>query len=359
MNPYPDSGFVAEAMQSLRDDAVLRHDLIKTFRLMRWYFWIHGQRAPTALGSAITALAHPSTARYEDQLLPLAIDMRLALKEFQRNVHRSSLRGPRQGLTDTPYIKLDLLLLRTLRNLDSITDNKPFASLEDLKILPSQSLHALHFIKVAAELLPKPNRFDTYYHANLYEGKALLRTAVQWHQIDEDAINAVMGQTQADTRRTASSHLSFLALHDLILLEKDPVLCFKYQKLFEEQAQPMRQDGNAMLEAMEAEVGIGAKQLGLAWEALALYQTDRRGLGEEYWKDNRKILVQAFGGEVNGQAREVVPLDLRPRDAFLWQRSAHSIIGDQKDWLYPPLDYLFAYWLATNAASLDAVTEKS
>ena len=79
-------------------------------------------------------------------------------------------------LSETPYIKLDLLLLRALRNLDADTGGRRLNSVEDLKILPSQSLHALHFLKVAGELLPKPNRFDQYYRANLYDGKALLRT---------------------------------------------------------------------------------------------------------------------------------------------------------------------------------------
>ena len=60
---------------------------------------------------------------------------------------------------------------------------------------------------------------------------------------DKDALTAVLGQTEVDTRRTASSHLSYLALHDLILLEKDPITRFKYQKLFEEQYRPMRSDG--------------------------------------------------------------------------------------------------------------------
>src|ERR1019366_8545456 len=184
------------------------------------------------------------------------------------------------------------------------------------------------------EALPKPNCYDAYYRANLFEGKALLRTAVQWHQIDEDSLAIVLGATEADTRRTSSSHLSFLALHDLILLEKDPILRFKYQKLFEEQFQPMRQDENAMIEAMHAAVGLSTKQLGMAWYALSRYPIDRRGKGDVFWKENRKELLTAFGGEVNGQAREPVPPDLRPRDAFLWQRSAHSISGDQKDWLY-------------------------
>src|SRR5438309_698534 len=159
-------------------------------------------------------------------------------------------------------------------------------------------------------MLPKPNRFEAYYRANLYEGKALLRTAVQWHQMDEDALAAIRGETEADARRTASAHLSYLALHDLILLDKDPIVRFKYQKLFEAQYRPMRTDGNAMIVAMHAADGLSIQQLGLAWWSLDRYPLDRRGKGDAYWKENRKELVTAFGGEVNGQAREPLPPDL-------------------------------------------------
>ena len=159
-------------------------------------------------------------------------------------------------------------------------------------------------------------------------------------------MSAVLGDTEADTRRTASAHVSYLALHDLILLEKDPVVRFQYQKLFEAQFGPMRTDGNAMIDAMHAGVGLSARQLGMALWALDRYPLDRRGKGDAYWKENRKALLARYGGEVNHQAREALPPDLRPRDAFIWQRSAHSIRGDQEGWLYPPLDYLFAYWLA-------------
>ncbi len=349
LNPYPGPGFMKEAAQDLRTKRSLRRDVMKTLRFARWYFWIHGQRPPPAFARLIQELKSPSALQLESEVVPVLNDLHAAVKILQKNVHRSALRGPRDGLSDTPYIKLDLLLLRALNNLETNTQGRPITSIEDLKILPSQSLHALHFLKVAAEALPKPNRFDDYYHANLYEGKALLRTAIQWHQIDEDAVTAALGQTAADTSRTASSHLSYLALHDLILLEKDPITRFKYQKLFETQYQPMRSDGNAMIDAMHAFVGLSPKQLGLAWWSLDRYPVDRRGKGEAYWRENRKALVAAFGGELNRQAREPLPPDLRPRDAFLWQRSAHSIRGDKEGWLYPPLDYLFAYWLARTA----------
>src|SRR5205085_8257857 len=71
MNPYPAAGFVSETVRSLKEDAVLRRRLLKAFRMMRWYFWLHGQKAPPALGQAIVALQQPDTARCEGRLLPL------------------------------------------------------------------------------------------------------------------------------------------------------------------------------------------------------------------------------------------------------------------------------------------------
>ncbi len=359
LSPYPSKYFVAEAVQEIRQNAVLRRDIAKALKYLRWYFWMHGQKPTKGFLRFTQVLKNPDAYNVEEELLPFLNSMWSALKKIQYNIHAGALRGPRQGLTDTPYIKLDLLLLRALHQLQDATDGKSIRSFEEFKVLPSQSIHSLHFIKVAAEAFPKPNRYDTFYRANLYEGKALLRTAMQWEMIDEDVMTAILGETEASTARSSSSHLGYLALHNLILLEADPLVRFKYQKLFEAKYAPMKIDGNAMLDAMQAAVGLSTQQLGLAWWSLGRYPVDRRGKGEAFWRANKEELVAVFGGVVNRKARDPLPPDLRPRDAFIWQRSARSIYGDAQDWLYPPLDYLFAYWLARSAASLDAAPENS
>lgn len=359
LRPGLSKTMMQEALGDLREKPALRRQWIRLLQLARGYYWMHWQRPPKGFDRAIRYLKANEIDQLEKESIPILNDIRLGMKKLQTNVHRSALAGSRLGLTDTPYIKLDLLLLRTLKNLDDVSHGRPFTNLEDIKVFPSQSIHALHFIKVAAETLPKPNPFEDYYRANLYEGKALLRTAAQWHQIDEDFLSAFVGETEANTLRTSSSHLSYLALYDLIQLEKDPLIRFKYQKLFETQYRPMRADGNAMIDAMHAAVGLSAKQLGLAWWSLDRYPVDRLGKGPDFWRESKAELVAAFGGETHRQARDPLPPDLRPRDAFIWQRSARSIYGDEKDWRYPPLDYLFAYWLARSAASLAAVPEKS
>ncbi len=359
LNSSLTQAMMMEAMDDLQNKPSLRRKWAGILLIVRGYFWMHGQKPPAGFKRAVFLLKKNDMKGLERESIGILNDVRAGLKKLQKNIHRSALRGSREGLTDTPYMKLDLILLRVLNNFDISTEGRPFAALGDIKIFPSQSIHALHFIKVAAEAFPKPNPYDTYYRANLYEGKALLRTAIQWYQIDEDLLGAVSGETESNTLRTSSSHLGYVALHDLILLEKDPVLRFKYQKLFEARYRPMRTDGNAMIDAMHAAVGLSTRQLGLAWWSLGRYPVDRRGKGAEFWQQHKEELVAAFGGLSHRQARDPLPPDLRPRDAFIWQRSARSIYGDEKDWRYPPLDYLFAYWLARSAANVEAVREKS
>jgi hypothetical protein len=359
LKPYLSKNVFTEAYEELRHRPSIRKKWVLFLNIVRWYFGIHGQKAPAGLKRIIELLTEPNADQMEKELLPIVNDLRLGIRKLQQNVHRSALRGAREGLTDTPYGKLDVLLLRMLANLDQNSRERPFERLEDLKILPSQSLHSLHFIKVAAEALPKPNRFSLYYKSNLYEGMSLLRTAVQWHQIDEDLLAAVRGEAEASVLRGSSAHLGYLALHNLILLEQDPLTRFQYQKLFEARYRTMRNEGNAMADAMHSAIGLSAKQMGLVLWALGRYPVDRVGKGEAFWEGEREALASAFGGIVHRRTRDPIPVDLRPRDAFIWQRSARAIRGDHKDWLYPPLDYLFAYWLARSAASLEATAEKS
>ena len=251
--------------------------------------------------------------------------------------------------------------MRVRRQLNEMTEGHPLRETSQLKIRPSEALLALHIIKVAAELSPKPNRFDRYYQENLWKEKSLLKTALTWCQMDEDFIGAVLGEAYANANRTSSSHLPFLALYDLVELEKDPYLQFQYKTLFERQFAPMRSDGNAMLQAMDNRMGLAPSQWGLILWSLTHYPMDRVGRGDAYWQSHHAELVNAFG-EIGDRTREPLPLDLRPREAFIWQRRSRSIRGDQKDWLYPPRDFLFDYGLGQitkgsalySAASTDA-----
>src|SRR4029077_19537732 len=126
----------------------------------------------------------------------------------------------------------------------------------------------------------------------------------------------------------------------------DPGARFDYQQLFSRQYQPVQADYNAFLHVMGPVIGLVPDQTGVGFWSLMLYPSDRRGRGETYWRVYHKRLAAAFGGDVGGQARDPVPLNERPRDPFIWQRIARSLRGDNEQWLYPPLDYLFVYWMA-------------
>ncbi len=76
------------------------------------------------------------------------------------------------------------------------------------------------------------------------------------------------------------------------------------------------------------------------------YPEDRVGYGKEYWaKEGERIAAEHGGEEYKDYAREALPVNVRPKDSFLWQRNARRLNGDEvKE--YPSTDYLFVYWFA-------------
>ncbi len=352
VSPSLSPTFLMEALHELKDNPAEAKRWIHLLGALRWYFWLHGQLPVPLFAKLLRALRHP-TLPVDTSLAPALNDAVAILRQLQRNVHHSAAMGVAGGLIDAPYAKIDLLLLQIIKKIDDETHRQPLRGAEDLKILPSEALHALHWIKVTSELLPKPNRFDLYYQNNLSTHNALLRTVVDWSHIDELLLGAALGETRASAMRTSSCHLTFLALYDLILLEKDPWIRFQYQTVFERELAPMRSDYNAMLWTMQDKLGLSPHQPGLALWTLSRYPQDRRGRGDNYWRAHEAELLKVFGGPVVGKAREPLPPDVRPRDAFLWQRSARSIRGDSEGWEYPPMDFLFAYWMARTPIGLD------
>ena len=114
----------------------------------------------------------------------------------------------------------------------------------------------------------------------------------------------------------------------------------------------MQEDQNAMLHVMRSKFAMRPEQTGVGFWSLAQYSNDRRGTGERYWNDRRRALASRHGGQTEGQAVDPVFVGERQRDTFIWQRSARSLGGDDDDKFYPPLDYLFVYWLAEKSGSL-------
>jgi hypothetical protein len=342
LNPSFSSAKLTEAIDALQRDNGERHRVIRILEAVHFYFLVHGQHPWPELPKMIRALKRQDFEHVHRESIPFLNGAVRALHQLQRNVHKSAIVWSFEA---APYQKLDRLLLQMLDQLAGPA-RPSIQRAEDVQVLATQSLHALHFIKVAGRVLPRPNRYDAFYRENLWQNKALLKTAVEWDNVDEDLIMAVAGDAQTAALRSASNHLSYLALFDLIQDEKDPAIRSVYQSLFERQYRPLQSDYNAMLQVMRTVWKATPSQEGLAYWSLQLYPEDRQGKGENYWKKNHSALALAYGGEVSGQARDPLPLDARQRDPFIWQRSAHSLRGDDANWSYPPLDYLFVYWLS-------------
>lgn len=353
-NPYPAESDLTRALADLSQHERSRLDLARILQAVQWYFRIHRQSPWPELAPFLRALRDNDREAIRRKLFPALTGARRALGQVQRNVQRSDLayrvflpKDPIEAIDnpEAPYGKLNRVLRRAIDNLNDSLGERPLQSVTDARILPAQALHALHFIKVAAEVLPKPNRFDTYYRENLTRNKQLLLTLQEWNNLDEEALAAVFGHTRAAVMRNATRHLGYLALFDLIQLEKDPTTLATFRNLFEQEYAQMQEDYNAMLHVMRHVLAMGPDQTGIGLWSLQLYPLNRRGLGEDYWRSRNDAFSNRFG-ELNGQARDPVPLDLRQRDTFIWQRSARSIRGDDSQRIYPPLDYLFVYWLA-------------
>ena len=342
MKPSISTLKLAEVIEGLRHDAGDRQRVIRLMEAIHFYFLIHAQSPWPELPKMIRHLKRKDFTAVHRDRVPFLNGALRALQQLQRNVHKSAIQW---RWKDAPYQKLDHLLVQMIQQL-SVPSRPSIRESEELRFLASQSVHALHFLKMAGSILPKPNRYQRAYEDNLWKNEELLKTAKEWSSMDEDLIAAVVGNTQAAAMRTSSAHLSFLALFDLIVKEKNAGVQDIYRSLFERHYQLMQADYNAMLHVMQPVVRIGPDQTGLAFWSLTLYSENRRGKGEAYWRAVRPERLARYGGAVSGKARDPIPVNDLQRDSFIWQRSARSLRGDDASKFYPPLDYLFVYWMA-------------
>jgi len=314
----------------------LRGHITLGLRLIRWYFRVQRLRWPEPLIALENALRKNELNRLPILLPPALEGLRVALHELRRGIDRSAAVGRDYGIDASPYQKIERWLDLALARLG--TD-------PSLRILPTQALHALHALKVAGELLPKPNRYERAYRDNLRGGAAMLTTLENWDLMHEALFQAVIGETRANIQRTTGGHLSPLLLFNLLQLESEATLRDTYRSMIERRGRLHEQDLNALFEILDKGTRTKPEFPGLALWVLSRYPEDRRGRGNISRNDQRAI-ASRYGGIFEGKSREALPPDYRPRDAFLWQRNPRSLEGDAAGWRYPPLDYLMAYWLA-------------
>ncbi len=333
---------LAEVIEGLRHDSGDRQRVIRLMEAIHLYFMIHAQNPWPELQRMIKHLKRQDFEAVHRDMVPFLNGALRALQQIQRNVHKSAIQW---RWKDAPYQKLDLLLVQMIKQL-TVPSRAAIRKPEDLKFLSSQAIHSLHFLKVAGTTLSRFHPYQRSYKDHLWQNEALLKTALEWNGMDENLIAAVTGDTQAAVMRGNSNHLSFLALFNLYTKERNAGLKKIYRSLFEQQYRPMQAEYNAMLHVMQPIFQLGPEQRGLAFWALSLYPESRQGRGEAYWQSIRKQRFLRYGGEVSGKARDPIAIDERQRDAFIWQRSARSMRGDDASKSYPPLDYLFVYWMA-------------
>jgi hypothetical protein len=352
LNPYFSPSIIEDLFKKLAEDPGLQHAILLSLKLSRHYFQLMHQKPPATFGQVETSVQQRDRSKFQKILIPFLNDVLVALKLVEVDVARSAGPALRLGLLDSPYERFENLLRIILKRFGP---HPNIQSIEDFKILPSESLLALHILKVAGTILPQPNRYETYYEDNLSDGKGLLTTALNWAQWDELFASALFGESQTARVRGSSNHLPYLALLDLVSLDLNHRA--DYLTLFERHRLFMHNDLNAMTELMAGRLQITPDPSGIGYWILHRYPESRTGLGETYWRKNSRARAEAFGGWNDGYAKEPIPPDLRPRDAFLWQRNPHSLRGDIEGWEYAPLDYLSVWWMSQSAKRA-AVSEK-
>lgn len=218
-----------------------------------------------------------------------------------------------------------------------------FDHLYEMRVLASNAILVLHMAKTAAVMTNAP-QFEEFYKNNLYGQESLLKTALDWYAIEEDFFSTTLGNTMADRHRRG--YLTTLALYNLIQLEKNPAIKSDYQSLLRREWQSYRREDNPLMLAINTACHTSFPHTGFLLRALDEYPEDRTGFGKDFWQKEGADIARVWGGgETEGYSKEALPIWIRPKDSFLWQRNARRLKGDDiKE--YPSTDYLFLYWFA-------------
>ena len=251
-------------------------------------------------------------------------------------------------------------------NVDNIT------STSDLKFDSSMSLLTLHILKVASQIIPTDKTIDgmtldEIYRKNLEDSdsKRLLYVAYNLREsIKEYAVTLHLGDAVADAKRGETNHLKLFALMNLIRLEKDTLVRDKYHTIFDENYLLMRDEYNSLVDFLNVHFGKQCRDKAVdlrdGYWSLSLYDKNneetamvRKGIdlkedvinGLKNRKVTSGIIEERLGGLLmSDKSLYPVPLDIRPSDAFVWQRNARNVKSESSK-IYPRIDFFFAYWL--------------
>lgn len=266
------------------------------------------------------------------------------VRDILREQYREDLFPKRFRNQDYPGKKLEQLLTVTIAKFPKEKNDDHFKNLDDLKILASNALIDLHIIRTAA-VITKNSQFEDFYRTNLYAQEALLQTALDWHDAEENFRILVGGNPSADKAR--KGYLSPLSLMNLISLETNPAVRENYRLILDRWWKFMRNEDNPLAAALILGFSNDKKaDRGVLLHELDEYPEDRTGFGPRFWdKEGSAVAERWGGGQIGGFSREPLPVSRRPKDSFLWQRNVRRLRGDDVK-IYPATDYLFVYWLS-------------
>jgi hypothetical protein len=343
LTPYFTEDEVRHGISKLMTDKKMKRNIVKGLKQAR-------RLAPFAelwpgIKLTIKAIEKNDAEKIYQMVVPTLNgvgDVMERSRDLLREQYRSDLFLIRFHHREYPGKQLETLLTNVLKRFPRGKSGKRFERLSDLPILSSNALLSLHIVRTAAAITQKP-QFTEYYRNNLYTQDALLKCALDWYGMEEEVLRLTAGNAVADQERRG--YLSALSLFNLIQLETNPEVKASYKKLFDVHWSHYRNEDNPMSMALQ-NVSSNGKPLGSAaiLRALNLYPEDRNGFGDEHWKDDgEKIADELGGGSFEDHSREPLPISVRPKDCFLWQRNARRLSGDHAR-AYPATDFLFVYW---------------
>jgi hypothetical protein len=276
-------------------------------------------------------------------------------RDILREKYREDLFPRRTFNREYPGRKLTILLAETLAKFPKNRDGQRFRRLSDLSVLGGNALISLHIIRSAQIATQRP-QFVEYYRTNLFTQDALLKAALEWYGFDEELLRMTSGNAAAD--RARRGYLTLLSLWSLASRETNPFMKEKYMTLIGRAWTYERHEDNPLSRAIWMDLTGKTGDAPFLLRALDQFQEDRLGYGEDYWKAHGDEIAKKWAGGVHeGYSREPLPWALRPKDAFLCQRSARRLRGDRV-MKYPPTDFLFVYWFARHHRLISAPKAK-
>lgn len=343
LTPYFTETEVRDGIQKFLSDKKAVRDALKGLRKAKTY--LPFTELWPGIGEAVKAIRSRDENRLFRQVVPTmngVLHLLIRIREMLREQYRDDLFPRRIKNLDYPGKRLLELINGTLKKLPPTSNMRRFHQLSDMRILASNALLSLHIIRSAIAIAPRPH-FEEFYRTNLFTQQSLLKTAVDWYAIEEDFIKTTAGNPIADQHRRG--YLTTLALTNLIQLEKNVATKDQYKSLLEREWKAYQREDNPMMVAVNAMAGH-TSQINFILRDLGDYPEDRVGYGKDFWaKEGSHVADEYGGGEYKGYARESLPVSVRPKDSFLWQRNARRLSGDEvKE--YPATDYLFVYWFA-------------